>query len=234
MTGRVAHRRRRKVEWLTILYWTLLTMLVVAVIMTALSVVLSPQLTSSIGSPPATVATSSPSAKPVPQAAPVTVEKWLFTSASLSIPSIGVNGEISEYTQADAVRNDGVDPPTTDTISWYSGIEGGVLSASATNTTYLYGHSSVGPAVFNDIRQMQPGAIAIITTGSGETLTYVMSEPVFTVSKAELSSDARVTEPKAGRVLFISCNRPDGYDPDSATVENVVAALQLVQPETVP
>lgn len=226
MTGRVTDRHVSKGKWLTALYWGLASLLVVVVAVTAFNVVLSPKPISEEGSLPTTVAT--PASTPVPLVASAPTEPWSFTSASLSIPSIGVNGEISEYTQADAVRDDGVDPATLEMISWYSGIEGGILSASATNTTYLYGHSSVEAAVFNDIRLMQPGAMAVIVNGSGETLTYVMTEPTFTVNKSELSSDTRVTEPKAGRLVLVSCYRPDGYDPESATTENVVAILQLV------
>lgn len=226
MTGRVTGRHISQGKWLTVLYWGLAGLLVVVVAVTAFNVFLLPKPISEKGSLSTTVAT--PASTPVPLVASTPTEPWSFTSASLSVPSVGISGEISEYTQADAMRDDGVDPATLEMISWYSGIEGGILSASATNTTYLYGHSSVEAAVFNDVRLMQPGAMAVIVNGSGETLTYVMTEPTFTVNKSELSSDTRVTEPKAGRLVLVSCYRPDSYDPDSATIENVVAILQLV------
>ena len=216
-------------------FWWLIGALAIVGMVTTLSVVLSFKPSSyEAGSLSTTLATPVPIAPvptpvtPIPFVASAPTEPWSFTSASLSIPSVGINGEVSEYTQADAVRDDGVDPATLEMISWYSGIEGGILSASATNTTYLYGHSSVETAVFNDVRLMQPGATAVIVNGSGETLTYVMTNPTFAVNKSELSSDTRVTEPKAGRLVLVSCYRPDSYDPNSATVQNVVAILQLV------
>lgn len=125
--------------------------------------------------------------------------------------------------------NGAVEPAEMDTISWYSGIPGGILSRFATNTVYVYGHSWIVDAIFNNVRKMTPGCEVIITTQNGETLTYVMTEEVFSVMKSELSSDPRVTKAQAGRLVLVSCYRPDGYDPNAATVENVVAVLQLVE-----
>jgi hypothetical protein len=175
---------------------------------------------------PSQVPSPMPTTDPTQPSAP-----WTFTSAHLSIPSVGVDGEISEYTK-DMLVDGAVKPPAMDTISWYSGIEGGTLSSTATNTTYLYGHSWIHPAAFNGVRKMVPGNTVIITTPT-ETLTYVMEEPVFTVSKPELKYDAEVTKAEKGRLVLVSCYRPDGYDPAAPTKENVVAVLQLVNAEPI-
>ncbi|MGH7218573.1 MAG: class F sortase [Candidatus Microsaccharimonas sp.] len=183
-----------------------------------------------VAPPPVVPPTTVPSPTPTPTSQPA--EPWTFQGAQLDIPCVGISGPITEYTEAMLVDG-AVEPATMDTISWYTGIPGGILSEAATNTNYVYGHSWIEPAIFNGVRQMTPGCEVIITTGNGETLTYVMSEPVFSVMKPELSTDPRVTEAKAGRLVLVSCYRPDGYDPNAGTVENIVAVLQLVPPTPV-
>ena len=158
---------------------------------------------------------------------------WTFSSAHLSAPSIGLEGEISEYVFK--VPDEDIDPPTDQTISWDSTIPGGTFSRNTANTVYLYGHSwlnpelypGVPPAIFNNLRKLEPGATLQITTPT-ETLTYVMQDPYFTVLKPDLVSDPRLKQATPGRLVLISCYRPDDYDPNSRTVENVVAVFQLV------
>lgn len=172
---------------------------------------------------PSPTVTPAPSETPPPPPA----EPWSFKGAQLDIPCVGISGPITEYTDAMLV-NGAVEPATMDMIAWYSGIPGGILSENATNTAYLYGHSWIYDAIFNNVRKMTPGCEVILTTGNGETLTYVMTESTFSVMKSELPYDPRIIEAKAGRLVLVSCYRPDGYDPNSGTVENVVAILQLV------
>lgn len=179
--------------------------------------------------PPSATATPSPTVTPTPSetAPPPPAEPWSFQGAQFDIPCVGISGPVTEYTEAMLVDG-AVEPATMDMIAWYSGIPGGILSEAATNTNYVYGHSWTQPAIFNDVRKMTPGCEVIITTGNGETLTYVMTEPTFPVLKSDLPYDPRINEVKAGRLVLVSCYRPDGYDPNSGTVENVVAILQLV------
>jgi len=183
---------------------------------------------------PRVTATPSPTVAPTPMPTPTPqpAEPWTFQGAWLEVPCVGISGPITEYTTAMLVDG-AVEPAAMDTISWYSGIPGGILSREATRPSYVYGHSWIEPAAFNGVRLMTPGCEAIITTGNGETLTYRMAQPTFSVSKPELSTDLRVREEVAGRLVLISCYRPDGYDPNAATVENVVALLELVPLEPV-
>jgi len=166
------------------------------------------------------------SATPTPTPKP----PWQFGSATLSIPAAGVNQSITPYTQADIDANGGVEPPDMAAISWDTTIPGSKLSVTTTNTIYLYGHWWIEPAVFNDVWKLQPGAAASITStaadGSVEVLDFVMNEPTFTVMKPDFDSDARVTPVDRCRLVVVSCYRPDGYDPQSKTVESVVAIFQ--------
>ncbi len=242
MTLRSTNRARRRSSRLTKLFWGLVAALVVVLAVTVLSAVTAtpttdaelplPAVTPRATVTPPPVVPPTTSASPTPTPTPQPAEPWAFKGAQLDIPCVGISGPITEYTEAMLVDG-AVEPATMDTISWYTGIPGGILSAAATNTNYVYGHSWIEPAIFNGVRQMTPGCEVIITTGNGETLTYVMTEPVFSVLKPELSTDPRVTEAKAGRLVLVSCYRPDGYNPNAATVENVVAVLQLVPPAPV-
>lgn len=241
MTLRSTNRARRTHKRLIKTFWGLVACFVVVSAVTVFYAVTAAPTTSAeplptttprvmVSPPPVAPPTTAPPVTPTPTPQPA--EPWTFQGAWLEIPCVGISGPITEYTAAMLVDG-AVEPATMDTISWYSGIPGGILSGAATNTNYVYGHSWINPAIFNGVRRMTPGCEAIITTENGETLTYVMNEPVFPVMKPELSTDPRVTEAKAGRLVLVSCYRPDGYNPNAPTVENVVAVLQLAPPAPV-
>jgi len=148
----------------------------------------------------------------------------------LRVPVIGLDGAVSEYSQRMIDDRGGFDPPELSTISWDTTIVGGLPGTDSTNTVYLYGHSWVDTAVFNGLREMQAGDIAGIDTATG-TLCYV-TQKTLTLPKSEYKNNDEMTDAIPNRLVLVSCYRPDGYDPNSATVKNVIAVLQLDQDVT--
>jgi len=179
------------------------------------------------------VATPTPTSTPEPTAP---VEPPQFTWATLSIPSIGLEGDISPYTPDQLVdvtvngktfEKAAVEPAAADTIAWFTGTEGASLSSQATGCNYVYGHTYLNSwAVFNNISQMQDGSIATITTGNGETLPYAFQEK-FKVSKDQLQADPRITEGGPGCLILLTCNSTGERDANGHTVENWAVVLQL-------
>jgi hypothetical protein len=148
----------------------------------------------------------------------------------LKVPSIGLDGSVSEYTQEMIDENDGFDPPELSMISWDTTIPDGLAGTDAANTVYLYGHSWVDEAVFNDLKNLQLGAVASISTANG-TLCYV-AQKTLRLNKAEYKTNDELTNAIPNRLVLVSCYRPAGYDPDAATVQNIVVVLQLDQEKT--
>jgi hypothetical protein len=179
------------------------------------------------------VAPPTPTSTPEPT---TPAEPWQFTWATLSIPSIDLNGDITPYSPDELVDitigdktipKAAVEPATADTIAWYSGIEGGTLSSDAENCAYVYGHKYLnGRAVFNDIYEMKEGSEAVITTGNGETLLYVFQSK-FPVLKDRLQDDPRITEGAPGCLILLTCNSDGERDANGHTVENYAVRLQL-------
>lgn len=188
-------------------------------------------------------ADTQPSAPPTTASSPVTqppasatpspaAEAQIAASAPLQlrIPSIGLDGTISEYGQDLIDQNDGFDPPELTTIAWDTTIAGGLAGTDASNTVYLYGHSAVEPAVFNDLKDLAPGAVASIDTANGR-LCYVEQKALQLV-KSEYKTNDELTDAIPNRLVLVSCYRPIGYDPNETTVENIVVILQLDQAQT--
>ena len=148
----------------------------------------------------------------------------------LRVASIGLDGAVSEYTQEMIDERGGFDPVGLATISWDTTIPDGLAGTDATNTVYLYGHTWVDEAVFNNLKDLQPGAVASIDTANG-TLCYV-TQKTLTLNKAEYKSNDELTNAIPNRLVLVSCYRPVGYDPGSATVQNIVVVLQLDQETT--
>lgn len=182
----------------------------------------------SVESPqPVTSVVATPAAEPrtTPGARPVAEPLNSFLPATIQIPAVGISGPVSEYT-ADMLIDGAVAPQTYGTISWYSSIPGSTLKRDATNTAYIYGHSWIKPAAFNNLRDVVIGDRLIIRTSEG-TLVY-MAEEMFSVDKPGLSSDPRLIDAVAGRVFLITCDRPVGYPDDQGTVDNRVVRFQLI------
>jgi hypothetical protein len=169
---------------------------------------------------------TAPSPLPLPPSAPVP-DKVVAASAPLRlrVPAIGIDGAVSEYTQKMIDARGGFDPVTLQTIAWDTTISGGLAGTDAVNTVYLYGHSWVDPAVFNGLKDLPPGAVAAVDTARG-TLCYVVQKTL-ELNKAAYKSNDELTRIIPNRLVLVSCYRPVGYDPGSATVQNIVVVLQL-------
>lgn len=145
----------------------------------------------------------------------------------LRVPAIGLDGPVSEYTQQMIDRLGGFDPPELTTISWDTTIAGGLAGTDSSNTVYLYGHSWVDDAVFNRLKDMVPGDVASIDTAEGR-LCYVQQKSL-KLDKAEYKNNDELTDAIPNRLVLVSCYRPVGYDPNQATVQNIVSVLNLDQ-----
>lgn len=148
----------------------------------------------------------------------------------LQVPVIGLDGAVSEYTQAMIDNRGGYEPPELSSISWDTTILGGLAGTDSMNTLYLYGHSWTEPAVFNGLKDLHVGDVASISTANGK-LCYV-AQKTLKLNKSEYKSNEELTNSISNRLVLVSCYRPVGYDPNSATVQNVVVILQLDQERT--
>ena len=180
-------------------------------------------------------ATPKPRADTLPLASPSaapTADVVVQASAPLQlrVVSIGLDGAVSEYNQEMIDERGGFDPVELSTISWDTTIAGGLAGTDATNTVYLYGHTWIDEAVFNGLKDLQPGAVASIDTAKG-TLCYV-AQKTLKLNKAEYKTNDELTNAIPNRLVLVSCYRPAGYDPGAATVQNIVVVLQLDQDKT--
>ena len=148
----------------------------------------------------------------------------------LRVASIGLDGAVSEYTQEMIDERGGFDPSEPTTISWDTTIPDGLAGTDAANTVYLYGHTWIDMAVFNGLRDLQPGAVASVDTANG-TLCYVTQKTLL-LDKAEYKTNDELTNVVPNRLVLVSCSRPVGYDPGIATVQNIAVVLQLDQGQT--
>ena len=124
-------------------------------------------------------------------------------------------------------KNGGFDPPKLTTIAWDITIAGGTAGTDSTNTVYLYGHSAVESAVFNDLKDMHPGDIASIDTAIGR-LCYV-EQKALQLKKSEYKINDELTDAIPNRLVLVSCYRPVDYNPNEATVQNIAVVMQLDQ-----
>ena len=181
----------------------------------------SPRPTIYRAAPVTPAATPEPSADLVVQAS---------APLQLRVASIGLDGAVSEYTQEMIDERGGFDPSEPTTISWDTTIPDGLAGTDAANTVYLYGHTWIDMAVFNGLRDLQPGAVASIDTANG-TLCYVAQKTLL-LDKAEYKTNDELTDVVPNRLVLVSCSRPVGYDPEIATVQNIAVVLQLDQQKT--
>lgn len=182
-----------------------------------------------IGSAAAGV-TAVPTARPTSSAAPppVPVADTVVAASAplrLRVPDLGIDGAVSGYTQAMIDARGGFDPATLGTIAWDTTIPGGLAGTDAVNTVYLYGHSWVEPAVFNGLKDLPAGAVAAVDTARG-TLCYV-AQKTLKLDKTAYKTNDELTDAVPDRLVLVSCYRPVGYDPTSATVQNIVVVLRL-------
>lgn len=176
---------------------------------------LSP-LMSTTAEPPQTEAPSSSKDDTVPVSAP----------RHLSFPAAGIDGEVEEYTAAEASAEGGINPATLDTISWYSGIDDALPGTDATNTVYIFGHTWIEPAVFNGLVDVKIGDEATVTTATG-SLTYAV-EQIISMDKDDFTSDPTVSAIVPGRLVLVTCHRPEGWDDSAPAPDNTAVILHLV------
>jgi len=147
-----------------------------------------------------------------------------------------------------SASDDNVVPSTLENIAWWSG--GGHPGANPSNTapplpddkrytTYLYGHSwcdqTKDPtycqaSVFDYLKNIETGsdAVAIVTTTDGtQYLYHVVSG--FTVSKKDEKTDPRLIPDVIGRLVTLTCYRPEDYPIHSATTANYAVIWQVYQ-----
>jgi LPXTG-site transpeptidase (sortase) family protein len=114
--------------------------------------------------PPLPEPPPAPEPAPVPQVAP---------PSTLSIPKIGVNAPV-EYVATDALGRMGV-PVNYWNVAWY---QPGTVPGQPGNAV-IAGHvdsAQLGPVVFWNLRNLVPGDYVYVTTTTGATLTFVVTE----------------------------------------------------------
>lgn len=144
----------------------------------------------------------------------------------LTFPAAMIDGPVDEYTAAQAEAEGGINPESLDTISWYSGIADSIPGTDATNTVYIFGHTWVEPAVFNGLVDVSVGDEATLQTETG-TLTYAVDE-IINMSKDDFTSNETVKAIVPGRLVLVTCHRPDGWDRDAAAPDNTAVVMHLV------
>ena len=180
------------------------------------------------GAPTASAtSTTTPTPTPLPTAAPASPDPVPAAAPThLTFAAASIDGPVEEYTAADAAAEGGINPATLDTISWYSGVPDPMPGTMAKNTVYLFGHAWIQPAVFNGLKDVQPGDQATVTTASGD-LHYQVDE-VITMAKSDFTQDSRVAAVVPGRLALVTCYRPEGWDPEAHAPDNTVVFLHLV------
>lgn len=147
--------------------------------------------------------------------------------------------DVTEYTAQDRADNGGkVIPPEKNSIIWNSAMytENGLSSypsASAQYCVHIAGHSyKDGSAVFNALADMSVGAEATITTGNGETLTYVKRQAEVSVLKQDQATDPALNDwsPQPGCLKLITCLSEGERDDQGHAVALRVATLWLERP----
>lgn len=176
--------------------------------------------------PPAAVTAARAPAPPQSFAQPAGEDEQALVPQSapklLEAPSIALRAAVTPYTPAEAAANGGaVTPSTLWAVAWWTG--GGTPGTDAENTVYLYGHTWKEPAVFNRVKELEPGAAVHVTTVSGR-VHYVV-DGSFTVPKTELADHPAVSAAVPGRLVLIGCYRETGLE--EHTTRNVVVTAHL-------
>lgn len=207
------------------------------------------------GSSPATAATPAPTrsatatATPSPEPEPIQPMAplvWEMNPTHLSIPTIGLEGEVTEYgvdnlesmTVEDAtgeyVTGMGVNPPSKAHISWDSkayrqyGLNA-ILSAQSEYCTPLFGHSYKNEwAVFNDVPGLPAGAEVVMTNSLGETIVYeVVSRQDIYKGDALTALEVRKSQPHEGCMQLVTCFRDGPRDVNGRTLMANILTLQV-------
>ena len=170
------------------------------------------------------VASAPPAARPSSSRPAAASRPFVPPSAPrvLEAPSIGLAAKVTPYTPEQVAEQGGaVDPSSLWAVAWWTG--GGTPGSHADNTVYLYGHTWKEPAVFNRIKELEPGEPVFVTTRTGR-LRYVVDD-VFTVDKVALTDHPTVVERRPGRLLLLGCYRETGRE--ERTTRNVVVVAHM-------
>ena len=204
---------------------------------------------------PSTPAVSpTPTPMPTETVAPLDWHSWSFDWATLTVPKT-TTPEVraqhpaavieqaaitplqpSELVQKPYVNSAGqtalyeaIEPATKQSITWdtLTASTGGVLSAAAENTVYLYCHDYAdNTALCSVVFDVLVVGDEIQLETATEVLTYRLTER-FNVLKGDLSNDTRITAAVADRLILITCNS-GGQRIDGDTVENSAMVFELV------
>ena len=178
----------------------------------------------------------------VPEDGPTPSEKSKIpTPVALSVCGVVTRAPVYGYTDAMVKETKGeVVPSTLDNVAYWSG--GGRPGATRANTdapspelfyftTFLYGHSWIHDAVFNELRKESSvpiGCTVILWMSDGGKYTYQTTDRLDPIEKGHLFEDLDVNNDTVGRLVLISCYRPDGYPDGLATTQNIVVIAQLL------
>lgn len=156
----------------------------------------------------------------------------------LSIPSVGIEGKVTEYTPQERINNGGkIIPPENMSIVWDSWFcrQQNILSipsAQAEDCVYIAGHSSkYEPAAFNELINMPVGAEATLTAADGSSVTYAKFTDEVTIPKATQQTDERLypKEYIPGCLKLVTCQWEGARDGNNTTLNLRVATLMVVR-----
>ncbi len=143
----------------------------------------------------------------------------------LTFPAAEIDGGVEEYTADQAVADGGINPPRLETIAWYSGVPDPMPGTNATNTVYIFGHTWIEDAAFNGLSVVKAGDLAELRTETG-VLQYEV-EDVISMDKDDFTSDPTVAAVVPGRLVLVTCHRPDGWPADELAPRNTAVILRL-------
>ena len=199
---------------------------------------------------PVTTMPSTPSSTPpVPMSVePVAdpCDQWQFPQTRFSVPSVGIDGLLTEYSPADRAANGGeIVPPDKMSIVWdsyFCRVQNipSYPSASAGDCIYIAGHSySDNSAVFNNLAELPVGSQVILSNSNGETAWYqsVAMQDTDGIWKGELNilKENQQTDPRLypdklvpGCMKLVTCLSEGERDTSGHAIALRVITLQLV------
>ncbi|MDT0278372.1 class F sortase [Blastococcus goldschmidtiae] len=179
----------------------------------------SPSPPSSAGSAP----TAGADRDPAPPPAPAVVDPASVpVPVAVSVPALGLVEELVDL----GIAADGTAevPTDFDRVGWFTG--GG--RPGARGPTVLMGHvdSTAGPAVFYDLRELEPGNLVEVTSADGTAARYAVSDTQ-QVAKGEFPTAAVFGATATDVLRLITCIGEFDQGARSYTDNLVVTAERL-------
>ncbi|MFE5481641.1 class F sortase [Streptomyces sp. NPDC056527] len=169
--------------------------------------------TTNTGSPPAATASRTPAGDPAPNR----VEDTKTVPARVSIPSLGIDGDLMTL----GLNQDGtVEVPPADkgmTAGWYTGNP----RPGEPGAAVIIGHNDTrfGEAVFHDLKRIREGATVDVRDSDGGTVRFTVTGTE-TVAKNAFPTE-RVYGAAEGRALrLITCD--GAFDTAGHPVDNLI------------